>query len=364
MDLTEFATGAGVTLATSADCPGLTEAIEAGSVTWSDGAHIWEGAVDAATTCLFHVVGELNAIEWAPQGDRMLVNNRLVVGGPANGKVAPAGIEWSFTAPTGLNLIGIDDGRLVKWLSGTNAVTVIDPISNHATVAYHPSGLHLAVGGTEQPEDADLDPTDGIFITGSDGADPVNLVLGLGATIRDISFANDGSQMYFIAEHDGLIHFHSTLMIPDVVEDTLVLGAGAEEWATTHATASGGGRIEFAKTIVHPTLPSVAAWTTAQCEPVGSRGFQIIAGADASLVQAIGPASAIGFLNSDPTRVIVVAVSGSCNGLRDVGFMTASLETGETNNVPIAGNVTVAAVRNISAPHKHDLVGVEIVGFA
>jgi len=363
-DLVEFASGAGVTLATSEDCLGLTDPIAAGTITWSDGERIWEGAIDGAITCLFHVQGELTSMEWAPQGDRILLNEQLLAGGPASGQVAPPDVDWDFTYPTGLNLIGVEAGSVVKWNSDGSNETELNPISEHSTVAYHPSGLHIAVGGTEAPEDADFDAIEGIFVADSDGSNAVNLILGFGVTIRDIHFANDGSQMYFIAEHDELIHFHSIVTVPEDDEGTPVLGAGAEEFASTHATSSGGGRLEFARLLVHPTIPSVAAWTTRECEPVGSRGFQIIAGEDASLVQAIGPASAVGFLNSDPATVVVAAMSGPCDGPRDLGLMSASLETGDVNNVPIAGNVIVAAVRNIVAPHKHDLVDVEIRGFA
>ncbi len=364
VNLVEFVTGAGVTLATSEDCRGLTDPIGAGTITWSDGARIWEGVVDGGVTCLFHVEGELTSMEWSPQGDRMLLNESLIVGGPAGGQVARTGMDWNFTFPTGLNLVGIDAGSVVKWQSDGVGETLLSPISDPSVVAYHPSGLHIAVGGIDAPADPDFDSTDGIFIAESDGANPVNLVLGLGATIRDIRFSNDGSQMYFIAEHDGLIHFHSIEAIPADVEGTPVLGSAAEDFAVTHATSSGGGRVEFSDLIVHPTLPRVAAWTTPECEPVGSRGFQIIAGDDASLVQAIGPASAVGFLNSGPNAVIVVAMSGPCGGPRGLGLISADLETGEVDNVPIAGDVLAAAVRNIAAPHKHDLVDVEIVGFA
>ena len=363
-ELTEFAAGAGVTLSTSDQCRGLTDPIAAGTITWSDGERLWEGEVEGAVTCLFHVAGELSSIAWGPQGDRALVNKQLIVGGPVSGQVIPVGVDWRFTYPTGLNLIGITDGSVIKWETNGDKESILFPITTSDVVAYHPSGLHFAVGGVEQPEDADFDSTEGIFISPSDGSSAVNLILGFDVSIRDIRFANDASRMYFIAEHDGLIHFHSVSTVPTDEEGFRILGAGAEEFADTHATASGGGRIEFAELLIHPTLPGVAAWTTEECAEIGSRGFQVLAGDEASLIQAIGPGSAIGFLDSDPTNVVIAAMSGPCDTPRELSLMSANIETGEVNTFPIAGNVIAAAVRNIVAPHKHDLVDVEIVGFA
>lgn len=358
-----FATGAGLTVSTSQVCPGLGDPVAQGALTVASDETIEQLVVDAESGCLFHVDGIVTTMEWGPQGDRILLNDRLIVGGPANGQIVPEGVDWEFTYPTGLNLIGIRGGAIVKFVPATGAEETLTPITKHSAVSYHPSGLHVAVGGLEQPPEADLDPIEGIFISERDGNDAVNLILGFGTTIHDIQFANDGSRMYFLAEHDGQLHFHSIETVPSDIEGTPVLGAGAEDFATTHASASGAGRVEFTKLLVHPNHPEIAAWTTAECDP-GSKGFQIIAGEDGSLIQAIGSASAIGLLDSSPDAVIVAAVSGACDGLRELGLMSVDLESGEVVNIPAAEGFRAAAVRNVVTAAKYDLSGVEIVGFA
>lgn len=361
---TPIASGAGVTLATSAECQGLAEPQTAGTVTWSDDERLWEASADGETRCLAHVDGVIDSLLWGPTGDRALVNGRLIVGGPNAGAVAPADIEWTFTYPTGLNLVGIQDGAVVKWIDGAR-LEVLDAIDTVEAVAYHPSGLHIAVGGAEPPPDPDLDTTEGIFIADSSGNSPVNLVLGFDVEIRDIAFSNDASRMYFVAAHDDLVHFHSIDTVPFESEDGFrQLGSGAEEFAVTYATSSGSGRIEFDRIAVHHSDPALVLWTTGPCAPEGSRGFQVFAGDEASVVQALGPASALGFLGDDPATITVAAVTGPCEGPRDVGLMSAHLETGEVDNIPLAGNATAAAVRASVAPHLYDLVDVEIVGFA
>lgn len=363
-NLAEFASGAGVTLSTSDQCAGLTDPVASGTVTWSDGERMWEGQVEGDIRCLFHVAGDVQSLTWAPQGDRLLVNSQLIVGGPSSGQVASPDVDWRFTYPSGLNLVGVADGRLLKWDTAAQTEIELDTLTTSEAVGYHPTGLHFAVAGVEQPAAADLDPTEGIFIAESSGADPVNLVLGFDVSFRDIAFANDGSILYFVAEHNDLIHFHSIETIPFEDEGVRRLGSGAEDFAITHATSSGDGRIEFSNLLVHPSRPDVAAWTTPPCPVDDRRGFQVISGATASLVQGIGPASAIGLLGEDPTTVVVATIAGPCDAPRELAIMTASIETGEVNTVPLAGNVTAAAVRSVAAPAIYDLVDVEIVGFA
>lgn len=357
------ASGVGVGFGTSEECPGLTPASTTGSITWADGERLWEADETGAAACLFHTRGTIESVEWGPQGDRLLINDRLIVGGPANGQVIPANVDWQFTFPSGLNLIGIEsDGALTKWRTDGQNELLLSVLTRHEAVAYHPSGLHIAVGGDQLPSEPGFDATEGVFIAGNDGSAAVNLVSGSEVEIVDVAFSNDASTLYFIAAHDGVLHMHTVATVPLETESgARQLGTGSEDSATTLAASANGG---FESIRVHPSNAFLALWTGDLCAPHGSGGFQVFSGDDAPVVQAFGPTSALGLIGDDPTVVSVATISGPCKGPHDVTLMSANVETRESMALPLSGAAVAAAVRAKAAPHQHDLVDVEIAAFA
>jgi len=362
--------GAGVSFSTSADCTGLGSASTTGSVTWFDTERMWEVTAEGGVRCLFLITGDVVSIGWGPRGDRALINGTLVLGGEFEGAELPDNASWQFSYPTGKNLIGIDEnGSVVKYLSESAAATVIDPITAHLAVAYHPSGLHIAISG-DQVFDETLDPARGIFLANSDGTEPVNLAASFDADIIDVVFSNDAASIFFVADHGEDYHLHGNSVVPFELEDgTRQLGQGAEELAATLATAPKGAGLSYDTIVVHPADPSPIGWTSRRCGD-GSPAFRVIDSSDLSEGAATntplveGGGEALGFLGGDPLVITVAAFGGPCGGPGDLTLHTLDRASGTTEEAVIAGNVTAAAVRSEVAPHEWDLVDVAIAGFA
>ena len=158
--------------------------------------------VTRALHCLAHVDRDPHRLDWNPAGDRLLVDDDLVVsadGRRASG-FAPGTIGISWTQPQGTALIVPSaDGSALRHVSASNPADEID-VSSLATTwaaAYHPSGLAIASAGI------DSTGRSGLFLADNRGNDSQLLVfLDDPATrITEIAFGPTGDWIVFVHDH-------------------------------------------------------------------------------------------------------------------------------------------------------------------
>ncbi len=152
--------------------------------------------------CLAHVDRDPHRLDWNPAGDRLLVDDDLIVSadGPRPSGFSPGTIGISWTQPKGTSLIAPSvDGSAVRHVSASNPADEIDVSSLTTTwaAAYHPSGLAVASAGIDSIGRA------GLFLADNRGRDPQLLVfLDDPATrITEIAFGPTGDWIVFVHDH-------------------------------------------------------------------------------------------------------------------------------------------------------------------
>jgi hypothetical protein len=143
-------------------------------------------------------------VEWGPEANRLHFGdlrrsdgNRLVSIDDTSESVA-----WS--RPTGTSVVYVSEGRLMKVNAFGSEPFDISFLVDHDEVVYHPAGTHIAVAGTAD------DGTYGLWLATNVGEEPQLLAIGEDARrIFSLSFAHDGTTLYYAAEHDDRYDVHS-----------------------------------------------------------------------------------------------------------------------------------------------------------
>jgi hypothetical protein len=154
-----------------------------------------------ALNCLF-AVRDPGPFAWGPQGDRVLLGGFRIRGLTSDAPslppidAQPATFGWGH--PIGLAVVfangpGAPEKRLMDDGSVEQLSTL--PSGTYLQIAYHPSGLALALV-------LDHDGKQSIWLSTNEGEDPERLVFGVdGTRFTSIAFSPDGQRLWWIAEH-------------------------------------------------------------------------------------------------------------------------------------------------------------------
>ena len=252
--------------------------------------------------CLAHVDRDPHRLDWNPAGDRLLVDDDLLVSAagrrPSGFAPGTAGISW--TQPQGTALIAPSaDGSALRHVSASNPTDEID-VSSLATTwaaAYHPSGLAIASAGVDRTGRA------GLFLADNRGSDPQLLVfLDDPATrITEIAFGPTGDWIMFVHDHTAgtveagvAAHIHrlqlpdlgleDVVSLPDLVPNGLLASEQADgtvAWQQGHSTIDVQAfslandvskNLGFSDTITRPVGFYADGTVVATVFPVGGSG--------------------------------------------------------------------------------------------
>jgi hypothetical protein len=153
-------------------------------------------------------------------------------------------ISWS--RPTGRAIVYVSEGRLLKVDAFGDKPQDISFLSEHDEVVYHPAGTHIAVTGTAD------DGTYGLWLATNVGKEPQLLAIGEDALrIFSLSFAHDGTTMYYAAEHEDRYDVHALRLALQDEEgrtrdaELTTLDSAAAEMGDVVASAFAAGTIAY-----------------------------------------------------------------------------------------------------------------------
>ena len=288
-------------------------------------------------TCLFEVA-RTGPFAWGPQGDRVLIGGgdvRFLAGGDDVHVDRLGTTPFGWGRPIGKAIVyaevraspgkvSMDDGSVISLRDL--------PRGSYEAIAYHPSGLALAVsvaddGGTPQ-----------IFLSTNEGLRPKRIVVGVSAThFPSLGFTDGGRRLIYLADHLG--GFAQVHMIDLTRPDELVGGWKSQPGVSASGlvfTPDGGGPIAF-------TVGTI-------CDDSVAMTGSVFA-AEPAMPDEGRPTRAVGFLDR---RHLLVAVGG-CDG-------SAELWVAGTNGSElVVTDAIVGASRadgpEEAAPPPKDLIG-------
>jgi hypothetical protein len=153
--------------------------------------------------CVLEIPQPLD-VNWGPEGDRVSFGDlrRYEGEGVVSLDASAESISWS--RPTGRAIVYVSEGRLMKVDAFGDQPVDISFLADHDEVVYHPAGTHIAVTGTAD------DGTYGLWLATNVGKDVQLLAIGEDARrIFSLSFAHEGTTIYYAAEHDDHYDVHS-----------------------------------------------------------------------------------------------------------------------------------------------------------
>jgi hypothetical protein len=306
-----------------------------GEVTFARGGNLYTYDPESgAVRCIARVEREPAALDWNPAGDRLLVDQDLVVTAdgqhPSGFEPGTPGIAWS--EPAGTALIAPNaDGSALRHVNANDPSQETDVASLATTwaAAYHPSGLAIVSAGIDRNGVAGLFLADN---TGG-GAQPLVFLEDAATTITEVAFAHNGNWVTFVHDHtNGTIdegvtaHIHrfqldsftleDVVALPDVVPTGLIASEqsdGTIAWQQPYSTTS------------TPTF----TWTGGDARTIG-------------FPETI--ADPVGFFDDGTTATVVFPVGPA----ETVGQLWVFPRVGDP--VLIARGVTAAATRTVHHP--------------
>jgi hypothetical protein len=254
---------------------------------------------DGTLSCLFET-DDPGPFAWGPLGDRVVLGDGRMVGldGAALAEATDMGSTFGWSKPTGKSLVFStpDDDVLTKLpLAAAEGEPLLElPAGTYEAVAYHPSGLAMAVSvhDGEEPQ---------IFLATNEGAREKRVVVGVSAvSFPSLAFSSSGDDLYYVAEHKGgYVQIHRL----DLIDDELVDG-----WRSEAPLA------QISDLTVSPSGLGVATTTSAgDCTTSVAMTGGVSEQAPA-LPDAGGPTHALGYL--DEERLLVGA--GGCGAPMDL----------------------------------------------
>lgn len=153
--------------------------------------------------CVLAVPGP-DDLEWGPEGDRLHFGDLRRYDGEQVVALEDDAESIAWSRPTGTSIVYVSEGRLMKVDAFGDEPSDISFLAEHDEVVYHPAGTHLAVTGTAD------DGTYGLWLATNVGKEAQLLAIGEDARrIFSLSFAHDGTTLYYAAEHDDRYDVHS-----------------------------------------------------------------------------------------------------------------------------------------------------------
>jgi hypothetical protein len=314
-----------------ADPCALDGVTAAGEVTFGAGSKLYGVQPDGSDVrCLTALPeGQSGAIQWGPQGDRVLLGPGTVLdaAGPRNsGFFADnPGVRWS--RPTGSALIAPrqDDGRLI-WRQSTDASDRLDIsfLARTDSAVYHPAGRNILAAGVDAVGQY------GVFLAGNRGENPqpVTTIEDGSTVVHDLAFDSGGTHAYFVHDHPGQYHVHD-LSFPDLALTDLVVSPDPVGRLVVDDTAS-------------------IAWRQGDCS---GRTSTVRWSPDAGSSQPVGAGSALAALSTEPVgwvgggSLAVMARESGCDGPGDLWIVPA--DGGDP--VLLVSAIEQAAVRAVAA---------------
>jgi hypothetical protein len=294
---------------------------------------------DGDVTCLFETA-DAGPFAWGPLGDRLLLGGGEVfqLGAGAQAVAEGIGTTFGWSKPTGKSLVYVADGatRPTKLpIASDDPFELADlPSGAYQALAYHPSGLAMAVSLYDGAEPQ-------IYLATNEGAREKRVVHGISATsFPSLAFSTEGTELFYLAEHKGgYVQIHRI----DLEAADLVDG-----WRSQAPLKRAGGL--FLAGGVNDPLAFTAA-TGGCATSVAMLGFTdqmrpALDGVD-------GPTNALGFLDD---RTLLVG-AGGCGGTPlDLYAVTARGATSLASGVD-AGASRAIGTSEAAAPLPEDLLG-------
>lgn len=201
-------------------------------------------------------------------------------------------------------------------------------LAEHDEVVYHPAGTHIAVTGTAD------DGTYGLWLATNVGGDAQLLAIGEDARrIFSLSFAHDGTTLYYAAEHDDRYDVHSLrLALQDDEGEVRDAELGTLDSAPT----------EMGDVVASEFSDASVAYTVRNCEE--GKTTRVWTGSVTELGGELAELSSepVGWLPSG--ELLVLARDEGCEG---EGTLYAwSVE----ETTVLAGDVSAAGVRAVLPP--------------
>ncbi|HEV8572595.1 MAG TPA: hypothetical protein VGR49_06055 [Actinomycetota bacterium] len=201
--------------------------------------------------CVLEIPQPLD-VNWGPEGDRVQFGDLRRYEGDGIVALDDVAESVAWSRPTGRAIVYVSEGRLMKVDAFGDQPIDISFLADHDEVVYHPAGTHIAVTGTAD------DGTYGLWLATNVGKDVQLLAIGEDARrIFSLSFAHDGTTIYYAAEHDDHYDVHS-----------LRLALQDKEGATRNAELGtvDSSSTEMGDVIVSEFAPESVAYTVGSCE--------------------------------------------------------------------------------------------------
>jgi hypothetical protein len=276
---------------------------------------------------------------WGPQGDRVLLGGmriRFLDGSEATIDAGEASVsDWG--RPIGKGVVFRDRDQTRKYVLADDAIEDLPkmPGGTYEDIAYHPSGLALAVSVMAR------DGTPQIFVSTNEGERPDRIVVGVSAIdFPSVDFTSDGRYMLYLAEHKG---GYVQLHLIDLADPTSLV----DLWKSEEGVKANG-------LVLPPGIGDSLAFTTGTAcdDAVAVTGS--VNQVHPAVPDETRPTRAVGYL--DDERLLVAAGGKRCQGPLDLYVVT---ETGPPQMV-VTG-VQMAAARSDgpddAAPLPEELLG-------
>lgn len=276
-----------------ADCP--QEAVRASqTVTFVAAGRAWAlSPANERLTCLFRT-DDPGPFVWGPQGDRVLLGGMRILFldgsemGPADAPNIPLAFDWG--RPVGKSVVFRDDRAEApsKYVLADDEVYSLGkmPDGTYEDIAYHPSGLALAVSVKAK------NGTPGIYVSTNEGERPDRIVVGVSATdFPSVDFTSDGRTLLYLAAHKGE---YAQLHMIDLTDPTHLVGL----WKSTAGVHATGLQLP-------PGIGDTLAFTTGTACEDSQAVWGSVNEVSAVLPDETRPTRAIGYL--DDERLLVAA---------------------------------------------------------
>lgn len=302
-----------------AACRGLGDAppADTGVITWVADGKLWD-----TDGCLAEVRGGTTVTGWGGRGDRVAVDNIVLVGASAPAHPFDEG-PLALSRPRGTAVLRItEDGNLLKRELEGGEPRDISFMAEHEFAVYHPAGRSIVSSGRNEEGGAEL------LIADNNGGDPRRLLtIEEARHVHNPAFTRSGALLY-TADHGTHWDLHR-----------LVIG---EDTFSTIATVQAPGVI--ADVVASPFEKGGVAWTEGRCAAAERPRLKATQdGRDFAVPAEVAAARPVGWL---PDGGLVVIDRGGCEP--DTTGTLYVVRAGTAAKV--ADGVLSAAVRAVLPP--------------
>jgi hypothetical protein len=190
-------------------CSGLRE-LEGTQISFVSGGKLFVAGRRGSLARCVVPVSRPTDIEWGPQADRLHFGDLRRYDGGRIASLSGETQSVAWSRPTGSSIVYVSGGGrdsrglLMKVDAFGAEASDISFLADHDEAVYHPAGTHLAVTGTAR------DGTYGLWLATNLGEERQLLAIGEDARrIFSLSFSQDGTRIYYAAEHDHRHDVHS-----------------------------------------------------------------------------------------------------------------------------------------------------------